>query len=234
MEHTSRRLDFNDDALLLLPEPPAYLPPATLEVKSHTLYRYNDYRWDGFVSDCKVIKLTKGYFTFVEFEDLEKLSALKYLRARVDTCPYTGKVVKVRALGEIGRKKYYLHRFLMDARKHDIIDHFNHHPLDNRRRRNLLNTSQGANLAHARRDSKTGLLRGVELRGNKFGGKIQFEGIKYRSKEMWNEQESAHEWYLAKHKELYGYTDTEGLPMVRSYPIFPPRIDEDKETYVPY
>lgn len=224
----------SDDSLLLLEERSAYFPASsTLEVKPHTLYRYDEYRWDKFVADCAVIKLSKGYFTFVEFEDVAKASKLRSLRAREEICPVTGKVTKVRALGEIGRKKYYLHRFLMDAGKRDFIDHFNHHPLDNRRLRNLVNTSQAINLAHARREGKDGFPRGVERWGNKFGGKINFEDKKYRSEEKYDTPEEAHAWYLAKHRELYEYTDSNGSVLTRSYPAFPPRID-DADDAVPF
>src|SRR3989344_1513221 len=103
MEH--RSLDFDDDSLLHTLEP-VYLPPPTLEIKSHTLYRYDDYLWNGFELDCTVIKLTKGYFTFVEFDDLEKVELLDCLWAQVNRNQETGEISKVRAVGQIGRKKF--------------------------------------------------------------------------------------------------------------------------------
>lgn len=212
-----------------------YLPLPTLAIKPHTLYRYDDYQWNsGFEIDCAVIKLTKGYFTLVEYEDLDKALELKSLRAREELCPQTGEVIKVRAVGEIGRKKYYLHRFLVDASRGDVVDHFNHHPLDNRRRRNLRSTNQGRNLALSRRVGKDGLLRGVERWGKKFGGKIYFNKGRIRSEEKWDTQEPAHAWYLAKHKELYGEVDETGTLMTRNYPVLPPRVGEKIEEFVPF
>lgn len=213
----------------------SYLPPQTLAIKPHSLYRYDNYQWSsGFKLDCAVIKLTKGYFTLVEYEDFDKAMMLGSLRAREELCPQTGEVLKVRAVGEIGRKKYYLHRFLTDAEKGDIVDHFNHQPLDNRRRRNLNITNQGRNLAFARRVGKNGLLRGVEKWREKFGGKIAHKKTVIRSEEKWDTQEPAHAWYIAKHKELYGETKDTGLLIKRNYPILPPRVGEKVEEYIPF
>src|SRR6185436_9709387 len=114
----------------------------------------------------------KGYFTFIEPEDLEKVNMLDCLWTLEENCPETGEVIKVRACGQIKRKKFYLHRYLTDAGKYDVVEHFNHHTLDNCRRRNLVNTNQSKNTANARRLGANGFLRGVERRGEMFGAQI--------------------------------------------------------------
>lgn len=192
------------------------------QVAPHELYKLGRYDWTAFRPDYVVIPLTKGYFTMVEREDVKRALLLRSLRAREEICPETGRVLKVRAVGQIGEKKYYLHRFLMHAGRHDVIDHFNRHPLCNCRGRNLVNTNQGTNLSNTERRGKNRLLRGVEQRGNKYGGKIVFEGENFRSTDCWTTQEPAHAWYLEKHKELYGYTKSNGAPLARWYPVFPP------------
>lgn len=207
------------------------LPILPLEFKPHSLFRYRQYRWELFSPDVygyAVIRLNNGYFTIVDPEDAERATQLRSLRALVSKCPVTGKTLKVRAIGEISRKKYYLHRFLTNADSDETVDHFNRLPLDNRRRKNLVSTTQGANLSN-RRKAKGGLLSGVEQWGEKYGGKIQYEGEGIRSSQKWSTQEPAHEWYLAKHQELYGYTDEGGMPLVRSFPQFPPRVGHEYE-----
>lgn len=228
--HRDPLADFSDEDIARLhTEEPAANPElsSTPDIESfHPKYLYDQYEWREFKTDCAVVRLTKGYFTFVEHEDLKKMEILDSIWTVISLDPRGGEIIKVRAWCQFGwsgrRIKMSLHRFLTDAKEHDFIDHYNRHTLDNRRRRNLFKTNQATNLAQARHKSERGLLRGVMKWGLKFKGRIKYKGETEFSESAFDTQAEAHAWYLARHAQLYGYVTPDGRERIRDYPVFPP------------
>lgn len=73
----------------------------------------------------KEIPLTRGKFSFVDDEDYESLSKLKwYASIRND-----GQFMAARKSG----KGVYMHRLLMGAKKGEVVDHKDGNPLNNQR-----------------------------------------------------------------------------------------------------
>ena len=114
---------------------------------------------------CKVICLTKGYFTIVDMEDYERLSKWKW-RAHVKN----DKIVYAVRQKRVGDKqvKIYMHREIMNTPKHLKVDHINWNGLDNRRE-NLRNCTVAQNSQNSRlaRNNTSGY-KGV--RENKVSG----------------------------------------------------------------
>jgi len=69
----------------------------------------------------KIIKLTQNQFTKVDNEDFERLNKHKWC--------FDGDY----AVRRKNRKKTYMHREIMKAKKGKMIDHKNHDSLDNRK-----------------------------------------------------------------------------------------------------
>ncbi|MEN2465930.1 AP2 domain-containing protein [Ornithinibacillus sp. JPR2-1] len=88
------------------------------------------------------IPLTQGKVTFVDAEDYEWLSKLKwYFRKSPKDKGYARRVAN--------GKTIYLHRFIINAKPREIVDHINGNTLDNRKsnlrivsiRENVINSS---------------------------------------------------------------------------------------------
>ncbi len=197
------------------------------------LFRYDDYIWDDFVPPKGQITLplTQGYFTFVGEEDMDRLEGRK-VSVSISYCPCTGKP-KVSTRLSVNNVKLPLHRYLMDARKGQIVDHINNWHLDNRRLKNLWCTSSSANNANRffGRTKHKGLKRGVKKLNGRFLGRICFNNVEYWSKSMDTEDE-AHAWYIAKFKEFHKVDENLTKPE-RSYPIFPPRKPGARSVWMP-
>lgn len=201
-------------------------PPLEPIHDTNEFFQHDQYDWENFKPDYVVIPLTKGYFTIVDTRDARRIMRYKW-HANVQRHRETGKILKVyayRNAPEGHGRKIYLHRLIVKAGAAVVIDHFNGLSLDNRRK-NLRATTNGGNNTNGgsrwRRTTYHGLLRGVERRGNAFGGQIKCKGKTIRSKRRWNIPEPAHRWYLRKHKEVHGHRCVSEA--TREWPTFPPR-----------
>ena len=92
----------------------------------------------------KTISLTKGLHTLVDDIDFNFLSQFKWCAQRCSTKDYASRHVD----GKVIR----MHRFLMDAKKGEVVDHINGNSLDNRKS-NLRKTTKGFNSRHRNRIS---------------------------------------------------------------------------------
>jgi hypothetical protein len=220
----------DDEALRALQEEPepSLLPTAEHEEDPSHRFRYDDYNWDGFrVPGQVTVKLSQGYFTFIDEEDLDKLQGRK-ISASGKLCPVTRELIRVRAVFNLDGEVTLLHRFLTGAKLKDgsVVDHVNNLPLDNRRSRNLWRTSSSANNGNRffERTVNAGLKRGVKVYGQKYRGQIQYRGVTYFS-DLLSTENAAHEWYLAKYREFHGISEDCKRPE-RNNPIFPPLKEE--------
>ena len=154
---------------------------------------------------------------FIDLEDLEIISEMNvkwfsFWSKTANTyyaaaCQYNGSDGKGRS---INGKTLYLHRILMDAKRHEYVDHINHDTLNNRKY-NLRLTSNSKNNQHrkgANSNSSTGV-RNVNLI-NKYGGEkeywVQFqkEGERFKWEFPIDNFEEACIFAEQKRKELFG------------------------------
>ena len=129
----------------------------------------------------------------VSKKDIEKVSAFHW------TETHNGYFT-----GRINGKKLYLHRFIMNAQKGQIVDHINRNTLDNRRS-NLRFVTYSEN-AHNKTPTKNGInALGVSYhkKAKKFTAEIRKDNKKYYLG-LFNNIKDAEIAYLNKDKELYG------------------------------
>ena len=88
----------------------------------------------------KKIKLTQGKYALVSKADFERVNEHKW-------CYSHGYAVRRIKVAYKKYKNLYMHRFLMDAQKAQIVDHKNMNPLDNSRP-NLRLATKSQNLAN--------------------------------------------------------------------------------------
>ena len=95
------------------------------------------------------IKLNETARTKIDLEDIEKCNKYKWC-LKGDG----------RVHGNINGKKILLHRFIMNAKDKEIIDHLNRNPLDNRKSTNLrICNIQQNNMNNSKRmDNKSGVV----------------------------------------------------------------------------
>lgn len=90
----------------------------------------------------KTISLTKGLSTLVDDVEFDFLSKFNWC---VQHCS-----IKDYASRQVNGKIVRMHRFLMDAKEDEVVDHINGNSLDNRRS-NLRKTTKGFNSRHRNR-----------------------------------------------------------------------------------
>lgn len=122
----------------------------------------------GFTAE---IPLKNGIVAIIDLEDVDKAS--KYGWVLDDTRPN----VYVHTMDRERRKTLKLHRYLMDAKEDQIIDHSNGDGLDNRRK-NLRFATASQNGANSRKaKNKTSMYKGVHKRdGGKWRAAIRVNG----------------------------------------------------------
>ncbi len=125
------------------------------------------------------------------------------------------------------RKVQYMHRLIAGAEGFQVGDHVNGLPLDNRgcNLRPVSYAVNNANRIYLRPIYGT-LLPGVwwtDRTHQRVRGCVKLGGVRYNSETIWPlaEQELAHDWYIAKRKELFGENRWVNIGEP-DYPQFPP------------
>ena len=85
---------------------------------------------------AKLLPLSQNKFAIVDADDYDRLNQYKWCLSRTRHTNYAmrrtkGKRVKGR---RVKRKTIMMHRFILDAPRHLVVDHINHNGLDNRKR----------------------------------------------------------------------------------------------------
>lgn len=107
------------------------------------------------------------------------------------------------AHGNIGGKKFLMHRFIMGAKKHDVVDHINGNKLDNRRI-NLRFVTKSQNAQNTRKPaSRSGFIGVVYEKGGLIKATIKFNGRK-RHLGMFKTELEAAKAYDREALKLYG------------------------------
>lgn len=145
----------------------------------------------------------KQYSFIIDKGDYEKISKHKwhldidkrYNTFRVKSSVYQGY--------KKSPKNIKLHRYLMDAKKGEVVDHINHNTLDNRKS-NLRITNNYGN-GQNRNVQKNNLIgyKGVKKANNKYMARIFHNNI-YIYLGVFNTPEDAAKEYNKKAKEIFG------------------------------
>lgn len=120
----------------------------------------------------KLISLTQGYFTKVDDDDYEWLSQWKWYAGTKKRCEKERDPRVVRSIS-IGGKviQIQMPREIMRARTHEVVDHINHDPLDNRKENlRLCSLYQNGLNRNTYRNNKSGY-KGVFIRKDKIKNK---------------------------------------------------------------
>lgn len=89
----------------------------------------------------KYITLTQNKYAIVDDEDFERIDSVKWYFEH----GY--------ARSDVGRKRVYMHRFILDLKSNKVVDHKNRDGLDNRKN-NLRIANQSLNLANQKKNNK--------------------------------------------------------------------------------
>jgi hypothetical protein len=135
----------------------------------------------------KKIKLSRSNLeTLVDDEDYDNLSNFKWY---VST--YTGK--HPYAIADIDKRRTSMHRYILNAPPHLVVDHINHETLDNQRS-NLRLLTQTANKQHRRKGR--GVVKPVhhKIKGKTYTywqGVIKYYGKTYQTTSCNTEEEAS-------------------------------------------
>ncbi|MGB0854889.1 MAG: HNH endonuclease [Pikeienuella sp.] len=130
----------------------------------------------------RTIKLTRGFEAMVDDEDFMRVNAFCWT---AQICPKSPHLVYGQRYA--GKKKTYLHRFILGAPKGVDVDHLNGNTLDNRKE-NLRLCSRSENLANSHRAQGVSGYRGVSRTKNKKKWRVQ---IKNKSFGVFDTKEQA-------------------------------------------
>lgn len=106
--------------------------------------------------DCMRIKLTKGLFVEVDDELFEELNQWKWYAGGHKNYPYATRSEP----NSTGDKKIRMHRFIMNPKPHELIDHIDRNTLNNKRQ-NLRICTTGQNKANSRGSKNPSGFKGV-------------------------------------------------------------------------
>lgn len=203
---------------------------------THELFQYDKYDWSDW-QNSKMgyvpLVLTRNYFTFVDTDRYDEITTtFSHYCANVQLNKETGEISKIYAVvGGNGNPYTYLHRHIAGATdRRQIVDHKYGLTLDNREDlvksgsilRNVVNHDSSG-----RRTTNPGLKRGVyEVSGGKYKAQIKRKGVTYRSDEVFDTEDAAHEWYRRKFKHLFRFEyvelSTASPTGPVGIPLFPP------------
>lgn len=147
------------------------------------------------------ILLNRGQESLIDSEDLERVSALKWI------AHWLPEMKTFRAVSRDGRRFIYMHRFILGLEKGDprIIDHINGNPLDNRKAnlRIANKATNGMNRGKAA-CNKTGF-KGVIFSQNRKRFVAQIRAFnKHRNLGTFDTPEQAHAAYCEAAAKLHG------------------------------
>lgn len=101
----------------------------------------------------KRIKLSQGKVALIDAEDFKKVSAFSWYASKSSTHFYAKRFQ--------GKTPIYLHRFLMSAKKGQLVDHINGNTLDNRKKNLRFVCGSQNNANQKRRADRKFAIRGI-------------------------------------------------------------------------
>ncbi len=148
------------------------------------------------------IELTKGLKCLIDLEDYEKVSRHKWYAHRSSSESFYA-ATRGKLGSDLGLNKFvYLHRYLLNPSKGQIVDHINGDMLDNRRS-NLRLTDLKGNSRNSRKQSRklSSIYKGVHFMKRDSVWVAQIDGTHIG---RYNNEEEAAKAYNEKALILYG------------------------------
>jgi hypothetical protein len=161
--------------------------------------------WEPYYCETRkswVVPLTMGLETLIDEQDVKFVSEWFWQ----STCVYSSNTRKyiyaASYLGRKGRGKrlVYLHRFLMQPKKWQVVDHLNGNMLDNRRS-NLRVCTQRENMCNQTKHRNGRLVGAQKRKDGKFYSCILIDG-KHKHLGSFNTEIEAHQAYLQAYNDL--------------------------------
>jgi len=156
---------------------------------------------------ARLLPLSQNKFAIVDAEDYHRLSKYKWCLSRTPHTNYAmrrtkGKRVKGK---RVKRKSIMMHRFILNAPRHLVVDHINHNGLDNRKKNLRLCTRAQNNRNSRSFRKKTSRYKGVswDKRRKRFLACIRCNGKYYYLGRFKSETDAA-KAYDRKARELFG------------------------------
>lgn len=148
---------------------------------------------------AKLIELTQGKSAIVDDEDYAGVSRYRWSAAYNSGTHYAMRQFWRNGIPSTG----YMHRFILDAKKGEIVDHINGNGLDNQRRNLRLATASQNTQNQKRRSTNTSGFKGVVKSGNKWIAQIIASG-KQIQVGYYSSPEEAARAYDKKAIEIFG------------------------------
>ena len=162
--------------------------------------------WEPYYCETRqswVIPLTMGLETLIDEQDVKFVSEWFWQ----STCVYSSKTRKYIYAGSyLGKKDrktkrlVYLHRFLMQPKKGQVVDHLNGNMLDNRRS-NLRICTHRENMCNQTRHRNGKLVGAIKQPNGKFKARIRVNGH-YLTIGTFDTEIESHEAYLQAYNDL--------------------------------
>ncbi|MHC4799928.1 MAG: AP2 domain-containing protein, partial [Planctomycetota bacterium] len=156
---------------------------------------------------AKLLPLSQNKFAIVDADDYERLNKYKWCLSKAPHTNYALTRLKARPVKpkRAKRKAILMHRFILNAPRHLVVDHINHNGLDNRKS-NLRLCTRAQNCYNSRSfNNKSSRYKGVswDKQRKRFVAYIRCNGKCYNLGRFKSETEAARA-YDKKAKELFG------------------------------
>lgn len=161
--------------------------------------------WEPYYCETRkswVIPLTMGLETLIDEQDVKFVSEWYWQSTCVANLKKRKYIYAASYLGVKGkdRRLVYLHRFLMQPKKGQIVDHLNGNMLDNRRS-NLRVCTQRENMCNQTVHRNGKLVGAIKLPNGKFRSGIRVNGY-YSVIGIFDTEIEAHQAYLQAYNDL--------------------------------
>ena len=162
--------------------------------------------WEPYYCETRqswVIPLTMGLETLIDEQDVKFVSEWFWQASQVKSTKNRKYIYAGSYLGNKDRntkRLVYLHRFLMQPKKGQVVDHLNGNMLDNRRS-NLRVCSHRENLCNQTRHRNGRLVGYTKLSNGKFRSSIRMNK-KYVVLGVFDTEIEAHEAYLRAYNDI--------------------------------
>lgn len=121
----------------------------------------------------KTIKLQKGLVAIIDDCDYQRVSEKKWSAMK------RGRQYRVISVPQHGEKQVYLHRFILNAKPGQMVDHVNGDGLDNRRN-NIRFCSPSQNMMNRGKTNKNSSgYKGVSCYRKRWQAQITKDGVRY-------------------------------------------------------
>lgn len=156
------------------------------------------------------IPLSKGYVALVDDEDYERVAQFKWWASENDGAIYAKTTIYV---PNGPSRKLYMHRFILNAKRGEYVDHIHHRTLDNRKSEIRIATARGNSANQRVRADKTSRFKGVCIHPDgKWAAYVKTEH-RTRYLGLFSDESDAARAYDAAARSLFGEFALTNFPL---------------------